>query len=204
MNFISLDLEFNGAFDFGDGKNYASNEACKSEIIQIGAVMLNESLKITNEFNAYIKPKIYPKINPFISDVIKMKTADFENCGDFKTNYLKFKRFLGDEPFIFIVWGDSDIPTLYENLSCYKLISEPLILKYMNIQPIVGCMLNNGSNQQISLKNAIEALEIPTDSSRFHNALYDAYYTAQIFKKLNLANSAIKIFCSNHYKNLKK
>ncbi len=202
MNYISLDLEFNGAFDFEKGETIKTNDACRHEIIQIGAVKMDENKEITDRFNAYVKPVIYPRLNPFIADVINMKTEDFKDAGSFKTNFLKFKEFLGGDENIFVVWGDSDLPILYENLSFYRLVSEPLILKYINVQPHISRLFNKESGQQISLKKAIETLKIQADE-HFHNALYDAYYTAKIFQTVEPKAVPLKIFCSGHYKNLK-
>lgn len=202
MNYISLDLEFNSAFDFSSGRQAAPNPACHHEIIQIGAVKMDSEKNIKNTFNAYIKPRIYPRLNPFIAEVINMKTEDFRNAGSFKNNFLRFKKFLGNEDIIFIVWGGSDIPILYENISCYNLTDEPVIIKYIDIQPMVSKLCGAPSSQQISLKKAIEVLEIETDE-HYHNALYDAYYTAKIFRRISDKLPTVKIFCSNHYKNLK-
>ena len=44
MNYIVLDLEFNQAFPFKSGKKVEPNPECPFEIIQIGAVKLNERL----------------------------------------------------------------------------------------------------------------------------------------------------------------
>jgi hypothetical protein len=41
----------------------------------------------------------------------------------------------------------------------------------------------------MGLKNAVEMLDIPLET-KFHNAFYDAWYTAEIFKKIN--NDQIK------------
>ncbi len=202
MNYISLDLEFNGAFDFERGKQGVSDEACHHEVIQIGAVKMNEERDITEKFNAYVKPSIYPRLNPFISEVIKMKTSDFSSADGFEKAFSSFKKFLGGEDSVFIVWGDSDLPILYENISYYGLVREPLILRFINIQPYVGRLLGRDGGRQISLKNAVEQLGIET-SEHYHNALYDAYYTAKIFEHIKPEGAELKIFCSNHYKNLK-
>ncbi|MCD8157888.1 MAG: exonuclease domain-containing protein [Clostridiales bacterium] len=202
MNYISLDLEFNGAFDFERGECIHTNDICRHEIIQIGAVKMNSKKNIQDSFNAYVKPVIYPRLNPFIADVIKMKTEDFSSAGGFEENFAKFREFAGGRDIMFVVWGDSDLPVLYENLSYYNLVSEPLILKYINIQPCVSSLFNKGAGQQISLKHAIEALEIKADEN-FHNALNDAYYTARIFQTVDTDSVPVKIFCSGHYRNLK-
>lgn len=203
MNYISLDLEFNSAFDFQTGRQAPPNPNCHHEIIQIGAVKFDEEHKFEDTFNAYIKPRIYPRINPFIAEVIKMKTEDFKNAGSFSDNYREFKKFSGDGDITFIVWGGSDIPILYENIVCYRLIDHPLILRYIDIQPYISRLLGEEHGKQISLKKAIETLGIETDL-HCHNALYDAYYTAKIFiKTLKDCDYKTKIFCSNHYKNMK-
>lgn len=202
MNYISLDLEFNGAFDFATGRQGVSDEACHHEVIQIGAVKMNEEREIIDRFNVYIKPSIYPRLNPFISEVIKMKTSDFKDADGFEKGFLSFKEFLGGEANVFVVWGSSDLPILYENISYYGLVKEPLILKYINIQPYVGSLLGRSGGHQISLKDAICQLGIE-DEEHYHNALYDAYYTAKIFEHIKPAGAELKLFCSSHYKGLK-
>ena len=52
MNYIVLDLEFNQAFPFKSGKKVEPNPECPFEIIQIGAVKLNERF----DFSADLSP----------------------------------------------------------------------------------------------------------------------------------------------------
>ena len=51
MNYIVLDLEFNQAFPFKSGKKVEPNPECPFEIIQIGAVKLNERFEQLDSFN---------------------------------------------------------------------------------------------------------------------------------------------------------
>ncbi len=60
MNYIIFDLEFN------QGYNNQIEIKCPFEIIQIGAVKLNENLTTIDTFNALVKPEIYSNLNPFI------------------------------------------------------------------------------------------------------------------------------------------
>lgn len=57
VDYIILDIEFNG-------RKFASD--LPMEVIEIGAVRLDESLKIVNEFSSLIKPVYFPKLNNFI------------------------------------------------------------------------------------------------------------------------------------------
>ncbi|WP_312043549.1 hypothetical protein [Anaerotignum sp.] len=66
MNYIVLDLEFNQSFPFKTGETVAPVPECPFEIIQIGAVKLNDSFQQIDTFNALIQPKIYPRLHPFV------------------------------------------------------------------------------------------------------------------------------------------
>ena len=69
MNYIVLDLEFNQAFPFKSGKKVEPNPECPFEIIQIGAVKLNERFEQLDSFNCMISPQIYPRLHPFVEKI---------------------------------------------------------------------------------------------------------------------------------------
>ncbi len=54
---------------------------------------------------------------------------------------------------------------------------------FINLQPYVSKYLGISEKKLLGLQNAIEMLDIPI-TYNFHNALYDAYYTAEILKKI--------------------
>ena len=57
MNYIVFDLEFNMFFKFKEGD--LANLEMKNEIIQIGAVKLNEALEAIGSFDLIIRPVVY-------------------------------------------------------------------------------------------------------------------------------------------------
>ena len=69
MHYIVLDLEFNQSFPFKTGKKTEPVAECPFEIIQIGAVKLNENFDILEEFNYMIRPQIYPRLHPFVEKI---------------------------------------------------------------------------------------------------------------------------------------
>lgn len=194
-----IDLEFNQAFDFGEEKT-EPNPKCRFEIIQIGAVKVNDKYKVTDKFNIYIKPTLYPRIHPYVEKITGFKTEDFSFAPRFKEAYSKFRYFLGDDT-VLGTWGYSDIKALFRNITFNDIMEPPVIIKYVDIQKIATRYLKYSKGGTIGLKNAVEALEIQIEENKhFHNALGDAYYTAKVLETINPETLPVRIFNSKHIK----
>lgn len=194
-----LDLEFNQAFDFGDG-NGEPNPDCRFEIIQIGAVKVNEEFKVTDKFNVYIKPTLYPRIHPYVEKITAFKTEDFVDAPLFTEAFSEFRSFLGND-IVLGTWGYSDIKALFRNITFNKIMEPPVIIQYVDIQRLATSYLKYSKGGTIGLKNAVEALNIKIDEDKhFHNALGDAYYTAKVLETINPKTLPIRIFNSKHIK----
>lgn len=192
--YIVVDFEFNQAFDFGSGGE--SDPACRFEIIQIGAVRLDENFNETGRFSKYIKPVIYTRLHPYVAKMTGITEAELRSAEDFKTVYKSFREFSGDEH-IYCVWGSGDIKVLYRNLYYYGMISDSIVAEYIDVQQIMARYLKYGRGRSIGLKNAVEILDINTDIP-FHNALSDAVYTAEVFKRIHQYGDGIRVFNSKH------
>lgn len=197
MSYIVLDLEFNQGYDFEKNKTVLLIPSCRFEIIQIGAVKLDENLNITDKINLYIKPNLYKNMHPYVEKITGLTKEFLNNKQDFKSAYETFTQFLGDKEHIFCIWGNGDLRALYRNLSYYNIIDKPLILKYIDIQNMTAKFLNYTKGKCIGLKKAIEILEIPIENN-FHDALNDSIYTAEIFKKVYTEKLPLKVFNSNN------
>ncbi|EHQ87796.1 3'-5' exonuclease [Desulfosporosinus youngiae] len=177
MTYIVFDLEFNMFFKFNEW-DYA-NPALKSEIIQIGAVKLNERLESIGEFNALIKPVIYKRINPYVKKKTTINTKQVKQGTPFVQTIESFNSWVGEDS-VLCSWGHDDILGLRDNSRFFGMQSLSFN-KFINIQQIY--MKFRGLNKQPSLESAVEALEIEK-TLPFHHALSDAFYTAEIFKKI--------------------
>ncbi|MCB8816952.1 3'-5' exonuclease [Desulfosporosinus shakirovi] len=175
MNYIVFDLEFNMFFKFKEG-DYA-NPALKSEIIQIGAVKLNENLETISEFNSIIRPVIYKRINPYVKKKTNISSGMVVKGKSFGEAIKRFSSWLGKDS-VLCSWGQDDILGLRDNCLFFGFDSLSFD-KYINIQQIY--MKYGGLSKQPSLESAVEGLEIEK-TSPFHDALSDAFYTAEIFK----------------------
>lgn len=181
MNYIVLDLEFNQSFPFKTGAFVAPVAECPFEIIQIGAVKLNDSFQRIGTFNAMIQPKIYPRLHPFVEKITGITEEKLSGQQSFSEAFQKFISFIGSEDAILCTWGADDIKSLFRNILYYKLDTDSISHKYLNVQNFASAHLNYGAGKAIGLKNAVTELNISV-SSPFHDALNDAIYTALVFE----------------------
>lgn len=194
-----LDFEFNQAFDFDHDPTILDTN-CRFEIIQIGAVKLDENLNIVDKINLLIKPEIYMRMHPYVEKITGLTMNMLNDKPGFKEAFNTFLEFIGDNKTL-CVWGKSDIRALYRNLTYHNIITPPILIKYVDIQQLTTQKLKYSRGGTIGLKNAVELLQLPIyDELTFHDALADAIYTAQVFKALNLESITIKLFNSNHIK----
>ncbi|MEF9990500.1 MAG: 3'-5' exonuclease [Romboutsia sp.] len=182
MEYIVFDLEFNQGFNKELNKTM-SNEKCPFEIVQIGAIKLDSHFNIIDTFNSYIKPEIYKDIHPFVGKITGITSRDVKGAPTFPQVYREFKKFASTKNPILCVWGTGDLKELYRNISYYGLPSKTLPKDYINIQKHASDYFNNPSGKSIGLQNAISILGLEEGKS-YHNALNDAYYTAQVFIRI--------------------
>ena len=184
MNHIVIDLEFNQSSNMKKGHLCpSSSPECPFEIIQFGAVKLNDSLDITGEFTFLIKPQLYPKINPIVERITGITDESVRQCPSFEQGYEAFADFAGGCDSILYTWGTDDIKSLFRNIKYFKCDMDLITKKYINIQPVAAKLLHSTSGGTIGLKNAAELFGIEC-GLKFHDALNDASYTALILKKI--------------------
>ncbi|MBC2399727.1 3'-5' exonuclease [Clostridium tetanomorphum] len=194
MNYIVFDLEFNQSYN-----SIEENKKCPFEIIQIGAVKLNKDLNIISTFNKFVKPELYTTINPYVEQITGITIDKVANSQSFEKIYNEFVYFLGEES-ILCVWGMSDIKELFRNIEYHKLHLSLIPKRYINIQLYASKHFNNQKGIYIGLSNAVKLLNIPI-KNQFHDAFNDAYYTAEVFKKIYNKEIKTNIYNFNKYKN---
>jgi len=183
MKYIVLDLEFNQAFDFGDGKSKASVKRCPFEIIQIGAIRLSYDFKYEDSLNILIEPVIYKKIHPYVARITGLSNNALLGKESFSSALLELNKFAGKKQAIYCVWGANDIKELRKNMDYHNLSDESTNINFIDVQSIASKHLNHIAGMGIGLKNAVTALGIEMDRP-FHDALNDAEYTAKILQLL--------------------
>ena len=183
MNYIVIDLEYNQSFDFKAGTKGPTNPFLPLEVIQIGAVKLDAGLQIIDKFGTTVAPKLYRGLNPFVAKVTGLTVQQLRNSPPFNAAYRGLLRFIGKEKAILCFWGNDDMRELFRNILFSKQNPKRLPLKYINIQQLASVHLELPGKQQMSLAAVVENLGIDTPLP-FHIAVNDAFYTAEIFRRI--------------------
>ena len=179
MNYIVFDLEWNQS-------NTGLEEEAVSipfEIIEIGAVKLDQSGGIAGEFSQLIKPKVYQEMHQITGKLIHLRMQELKNGKPFVQTAEGFLAWCGEEPYLFCTWGSSDLTELQRNMRFYHM--QPLAqgpFPYLDVQKLFSLAYEDGSSRR-SLDHAIDFLEIPKNIP-FHRALSDAAYTARILERI--------------------
>ncbi len=196
MFFILFDLEFNQ--DISSLQNFERERApYPFEIIQIGAIKLDAELNTLGTFNRYIKPTFYTKMNPFVSELTGITTEQLLTEEPFSEIYKAYTTFINESDSIFCTWGMSDITELFRNVEYHKLDQRLLPRRVIDLQLYVSEQFNRSKKNRLRLQHAVELLNIPI-TYLFHNALYDAYYTAEVFKKVYNLSIQPKLYDPSH------
>lgn len=195
MNYIVIDFEWNQ----GSSAKQES-EKLPFEIIEIGAVKLNDSLDYIDDFHCIIKPVVYPDLFPVTKELIHIKQEELEDGITFREAVHELLDWCGKE-YYFCTWGSMDLVELQRNMKFHKMKSlsdAPFI--YYDVQKLFSLETEGRKNPR-SLEYAVEYLGLNKDG-RFHRALWDAIYTAQVFQSLD-KSLADRYYSLDYYNNPK-
>ena len=196
MNIIVFDLEWNQS-PIGQA---GEHPRMPFEIIEIGAVKLDEHYHIIDEFRRLIKPKLYPTLHKYIRNILNYDEKELRKTGvDFKVACSDFLRWCETDesievedgvtvkvPYSFCTWGPSDLNYLQTNMDFYRMEKLPFPLKFYDIQQIYADKFSKDKTI-CKLEKAVERLKIE-HSRPFHAAVNDAYYTAMVLQKGHFGN----------------
>lgn len=177
MHYIILDLEWNNAYA-------RRKKAFFNEIIEIGAVMLDDEMNIIDQFSCLIKAQITKKLRGNIKRLTSITNEDIKNGVVFTRAMSAFRDWIGSEENVILSWGDGDIRVLIENFKYLNGIDTvPFLSNYSDAQVYVQNVLKVSRSQQLGLSAAAELLGIDESQFSHHRALEDSKLTAECFKK---------------------
>ena len=154
------------------------------EIIQIGAVLLNEEYEVIDKYNSYVKPE-YGYLTKHIKDLTGITEIELGDAPCFKMAMDSFEKWLPDDVTA-ISWSFADKDQFVHELTGKGIpISSKfnrIIDNWIDCQPEFSRKMNM-LNKLYSLEEALIATDICTDG-RAHNGLDDAYNTALLYAKM--------------------
>jgi inhibitor of KinA sporulation pathway (predicted exonuclease) len=181
MNYIILDLEWNQPISFNSSAYKRVGDRLKFEVIQIGAIKLDEKRRMVGSFNSFVLPTHYVRLHPRISRITGIKQNDLTGEDHFAKAYERFLAWCGEDSILF-TWGQDDLSILTQNISFFGCPDLPH--KIYDLQPVFTQLVDGGKNRH-SLRKAMIYHHInPSSDHPFHSAVDDAYYTALVFQKM--------------------
>ena len=184
MNYIVLDLEWNQPNS--PRVMVKSPVSLKGEIIQIGAVKLDENLEIIDTFKIMVKPKYYRTMHKKVSRLTSITDDDLQYGFPFKQALSYFNSWC-TEDCIFLTWSGDDVRMLRSNLLMHK-VKYYSIPKSYDVQKLFSIQIAK-DQRQYSLVQALEIVQEPACSA--HDALHDAINTTRVLRHLTPDNGQV-------------
>jgi len=134
---VVYDLEFT-AWDGSMARKWMAPGEFK-EVIQIGAVKVNESFSPLETFNLLLRPRLNRVLSPFIQQLTGVTNLAIEAEGiDFEDAFRRFVGFADNLPIV--AFGRDDL-VLWDNIRLYGLRDLPPMSAWIDIR---GWLMENG------------------------------------------------------------
>lgn len=171
MNFIVYDLEatcWNG---------HSHSEV--QEIIEIGAVMIDNFGEVTRDYNSFVKPFVHPTLSAFCKELTSIRQEDVNRAQLFPEVVEDFKSWIdiNDADYLLVSWGKFDKRMLQSDCHLHDCETDWLE-PHINIKKQYREV--NKLKKEIGLQWALGKEDFEFEGIA-HRAIYDAINTAKIF-----------------------
>ncbi len=153
----------------------------KNEIIQIGAVKLNDQYQVLDTYEAFVKP-IYSELCGICMRLTGIRPADVENAPVLPQAIALFEQWVGTGDAQYYSWSDNDSKQLLNELKC-KGAGElaPHYANWVDFQAVY-CKLVGQDRMALDL--ALSGAGLFHIGSR-HSAMSDALSSVQLLKLIH-------------------
>ena len=155
----------------------------QTEIIEIGAVMLNDEFEFVSEFKSYVHPS-YGKLSDNIAILTGIKDSDIRDAPLISEAVSSLFAWIGDGEFTVYAWSTADYTQLSRELAGKELmhiIPQDLHAHWVDFQAQYARLAGYGRNDRPSLVRALRDIG-EVYIGRSHDALTDAQNTATLLK----------------------
>jgi 3'-5' exoribonuclease 1 len=151
-----------------------------NEVIEIGAVKVNDYNEVESIFSKFIKPTVNPILSDFCTRLTSITQTDVDRSKTFPFIIQEFMDWIGiEEDFVLISWGKYDKQQLIQDCELHKMETEWLE-HHFNLKPAYRALKD--LKDEPGLKKAVK-LEGFEFTGIHHRAISDAENTAKIFIK---------------------
>lgn len=151
----------------------------KFQIVQIGAVILDEQLHAVKKFwktTAEAEEK-----GDRFHDTMHLTAEDFEGAKGFAETWREFTDWL-PQTCIFVIWSN-EIPIILEQ-NCEKYHLKNPVTQVIHAQQLFHSMMQIPEYRAMSFEKACRTLSITCDPGKLHRSDYDAACLTRFFRKL--------------------
>lgn len=178
MVYVILDLEWNNTYG-------RKTKSFINEVIEIGAVMLDEDLQEISRYSSLIRSQIGKKLRGSVKQLTHITNEDLNNGIPFTKALSQLRHWIGNRDNVVLTWGDGDIRVLIENCRYLNGIEiVPFLSNYADVQAFFHSIFNSSPSRQVGLSSAAELLGIDETEYLHHRALDDSLLTAEVFRKI--------------------
>ena len=180
MNHIIIDLEFNSPYTNGYGQK-VKNIDCPHEIIEIGAIKLDNNFNQIDSFRMFIKSTYYHIVSKLVCKKTGITAEDLRNGGiEFTKAIDIFLKWIGQDSQLY-TWSENDYLVMKQNCDFHNIPCN-WFMGYIDIQEDYRIFTNDIIVK--SLTKTLDILRIPMCRDA-HTGLSDAIYTGEILKYMN-------------------
>lgn len=176
LNHIMIDLEMNKI-----EKQHRDQLKLSSELIEIGAVKMDDHFEVIDTYQSYVSPDFGP-MNHRIIALTGITDDKLVGAPRFAEAMDDFAKWIGKEPTTFYSWSLSDIRQ-FQTESAFKEYRGKILRRmeanWIDFQEEYSKLL--GIEKKIKLKQAVAAADYEFTGAQ-HTALADAVNTAEILR----------------------
>lgn len=153
-----------------------------SELIQIGAVLLDDSLEVIDSFKTFVAPQ-FGTVDAYIENLTGIKRSDTKDAPDTETALNAFVEWLPEDA-VLVSWSKNDERQIIKEIEG-KQLTIPGLDKYL--ESWEDCQKEFADRMDSSkcykLSEALIICDIDQEDGE-HDALVDAHNTALLFAKM--------------------
>ena len=182
-NLVLFDLEWNIGYQPYTFNYHGVQQTFRGEIVEIGAVKIDEDANVLDTFSIHLRPRIFRKLQHHIAKVTGLTQADLDKGEPIVQGLRRFMQWCGPDA-EFAEWGMDDVPVLKQNLFlCNIDESRPTV--WYDLQQVFLREHPRKEGEGMTLESVVTRMGIPMER-QFHDALSDTLYTADVCRLLDL------------------
>jgi len=173
MHFIIFDLEatcWQGNQDFRE-----------REVIEIGAIKSDHYGHRISDFQAFVRPVLFPDLSPYCVKLTGITQADIDGAAGFRQVIKQFRDWCesGTSEYTLCSWGSKDLEFLYHDCELHS-VDASWLDTYIDLKEQYHDIFN--IPQRMGLKKSLRFENIPFEGQH-HRALDDAENLFSLFDK---------------------